>query len=153
MKPSTILSHLSPRDKAIRYEAEEKRKIVGFPTAKELRQAKEVAQARLKREEEEAEKIGLVSAVVWEPALQISIHPFSETQGDWSAGTTIQQGKPRIHYWRPSRLLLLQRKVTENEDVIDVSWSYILEDTFQNFIPTGICLLQGELRQIQYSYT
>ena len=64
LKPSTILSHLSPRDKAIQYEAEEKRKIVGFPTAKELRQAKEVAKAKLKREEEEAEKIGLVSTVV-----------------------------------------------------------------------------------------
>ncbi|KAF9567636.1 hypothetical protein CPC08DRAFT_626706 [Agrocybe pediades] len=59
LKPSTILSHLSPRDKTIQYEAEEKRKIVGFPTAKELREAKEVAQARLKREEEEAEQVGL----------------------------------------------------------------------------------------------
>jgi hypothetical protein len=29
-----------------------------------MRQAKEVAQARLKREEEEAEKIGLVSTVI-----------------------------------------------------------------------------------------
>lgn len=61
LKPSTILSHLSPRDKCIQYEAEEKRKIVGFPTAKELREAKDVAQARLKREEEEAEQVGLVS--------------------------------------------------------------------------------------------
>ena len=61
LKPSTVISHLSPRDKRIRYEAEEKRKISGFPTAKELRQAKEVADARLKREEEEAEQIGMVS--------------------------------------------------------------------------------------------
>ncbi|KAF8965272.1 RNA polymerase III subunit RPC82-domain-containing protein [Flammula alnicola] len=59
LKPSTVLSHLSPRDKCIQYEAEEKRKIVGFPTAKELREAKEIAQARLKREEEEAEQVGL----------------------------------------------------------------------------------------------
>uniref|UniRef100_A0A8H8CN89 DNA-directed RNA polymerase III subunit RPC3 n=1 Tax=Psilocybe cubensis TaxID=181762 RepID=A0A8H8CN89_PSICU len=59
LKPSTILSHLSPRDKCIQYESEEKRKISGFPTAKELREAKEVAQARLKREEEEAEQVGL----------------------------------------------------------------------------------------------
>jgi DNA-directed RNA polymerase III subunit RPC3 len=44
----------------MQYEAEEKRKITGFPTAKELRQAKEVAEARLKREEEEEEQIGLV---------------------------------------------------------------------------------------------
>ena len=56
LKPSTILSHQSPRDKRIKYEAEEKAKISGFPTAKELRQAKEVADARLRREEEEAEK-------------------------------------------------------------------------------------------------
>nr|GAT44919.1 predicted protein [Mycena chlorophos] len=59
LKPSTILSHVSPRDKRIRYEAEEKAKISGFPTAKELREAKETAEARLKREEAEAEKVGL----------------------------------------------------------------------------------------------
>ncbi|KII88926.1 hypothetical protein PLICRDRAFT_91400 [Plicaturopsis crispa FD-325 SS-3] len=59
LKPSTILSHFSPRDKRIKYEAEEKAKIAGFPTAKELRHAKETAEARLKREEEEAEKVGL----------------------------------------------------------------------------------------------
>ncbi|KAF8163124.1 hypothetical protein B0H34DRAFT_694196 [Crassisporium funariophilum] len=59
LKPSTVLSHLSPRDKCIQYEAEEKRKITGFPTAKELREAKDIAQARLKREEEEAEQVGL----------------------------------------------------------------------------------------------
>lgn len=60
LKPSTILSHISPQDKRILYEAEEKAKISGFPTAKELRQAREVAINRLKREEEEAEKVGLV---------------------------------------------------------------------------------------------
>ncbi|KAF8906013.1 RNA polymerase III subunit RPC82-domain-containing protein [Gymnopilus junonius] len=59
LKVSTILSHLSPRDKWIQYESEEKRKITGFPTAKELREAKEAAHARLKREEEEAEQVGL----------------------------------------------------------------------------------------------
>ncbi|KAJ7632237.1 RNA polymerase III subunit RPC82-domain-containing protein [Roridomyces roridus] len=59
LKPSTILSHISPRDKRIRYENEEKAKINGFPTAKELREARETAEARLKREEEEAEKVGL----------------------------------------------------------------------------------------------
>jgi DNA-directed RNA polymerase III subunit RPC3 len=73
LKPSTILSHLSPRDKALQYEAEEKRKITGFPTAKELREVKEIAQARLKREEEEAEKVGLVSTVTSQPTLQIFI--------------------------------------------------------------------------------
>jgi DNA-directed RNA polymerase III subunit RPC3 len=60
LKPSTVLSHWSPRDRLMQYEAEEKRKVTGFPTAKELRQAKEVAEARLKREEEEEEQIGLV---------------------------------------------------------------------------------------------
>lgn len=80
LKPSTILSHLSPRDKAIQYETEEKRKITGFPTAKELREAKEVAQARLKREEEEAEKVGLVSYFRLKTRVA-NIHPFAETQG------------------------------------------------------------------------
>ncbi|KAI0057100.1 hypothetical protein BV25DRAFT_1457417 [Artomyces pyxidatus] len=59
LKPSTILAHVSPRDKRIRYESEEKAKISGFPTAKELREARETAAARLKREEEEAENVGL----------------------------------------------------------------------------------------------
>ncbi|KAI0831129.1 RNA polymerase III subunit RPC82-domain-containing protein [Trametes gibbosa] len=59
LKPATLLSHFSPRDKLIRYVGEEKRKISGFPTAKELRQAKEIAEVRLKREEEEAEQVGM----------------------------------------------------------------------------------------------
>ena len=61
LKPATILSHVSPREKQIRYETEEKLKISGFPSAKEIRQAKEAALARLKREGEEAEKMGMVS--------------------------------------------------------------------------------------------
>lgn len=65
IKPSTILSHVSPRDKRIRYETEEKAKINGFPTAKQLREAKEVALSRIRREEEEAEKIGMVSVLVY----------------------------------------------------------------------------------------
>ncbi|CAL1704246.1 unnamed protein product [Somion occarium] len=59
LKPSTILSHISPRDKRIRYETEEKARISGFPTAKQVREAKEIAEVRLKREEEEAEKVGM----------------------------------------------------------------------------------------------
>ncbi|KAI0310173.1 RNA polymerase III subunit RPC82-domain-containing protein [Amylostereum chailletii] len=59
LKPSTVLSHKSPRDRRIKYETEEKAKISGFPTAKELREAREVAEARLRREEEEAEKVGM----------------------------------------------------------------------------------------------
>ncbi|KAE9395033.1 hypothetical protein BT96DRAFT_886046 [Gymnopus androsaceus JB14] len=59
LKPSTVLSHISPRDKRIQYEAEEKAKISGFPTSKQLREAKEIVDARIKMEEEAAEKIGL----------------------------------------------------------------------------------------------
>lgn len=76
LKPSTILSHISPRDKRIQYEGEEKAKISGFPTAKQLREAKEVATARLKREEEEAEKVGMVSVIAFSaesPRKQISL--------------------------------------------------------------------------------
>ncbi|KAH9981485.1 hypothetical protein BGW80DRAFT_1270469 [Lactifluus volemus] len=69
LKPSTLLSHVSPRDKRILYEAEEKAKINGFPTTKELRQAREVALSRLKREEDEAEKVGL------KPKSQVSSRP------------------------------------------------------------------------------
>ena len=74
LKPSTILSHISPQDKRILYEAEEKGKISGFPTAKELRQAREVAINRLKREEEEAEKVGLVrDHLTWVCAVAIDV--------------------------------------------------------------------------------
>ncbi|KAI0818906.1 hypothetical protein BC629DRAFT_1465091 [Irpex lacteus] len=59
LKPATVLSHVSPRDRRIRYEAEEKAKIVGFPTAKQLKEAREVASARIRREEEEAERVGM----------------------------------------------------------------------------------------------
>lgn len=62
LKASTVLSHLSPRDKLIRYEAEEKAKTTGFPTAKQLREARQTAEARIKREEADAEKIGMVSS-------------------------------------------------------------------------------------------
>ncbi|KAK1232514.1 RNA polymerase III subunit C82 [Marasmius sp. AFHP31] len=59
LKPSTVLSHVSPRDKRIQYEADERAKLTGLPTSKQLREAKEAAYARLKREEEDAEKAGL----------------------------------------------------------------------------------------------
>lgn len=61
LKPSTILSHESVRDRLLQYETAERRKIPGFPTAKELRQAKEVAEARLRSEQEKEEQIGLVN--------------------------------------------------------------------------------------------
>lgn len=62
LKPSTVLSHQSASDKRIKYYSEEKAKVVGYPTTKQLREAKEVAEARLKREVEEVENIGLVSS-------------------------------------------------------------------------------------------
>lgn len=64
LRPSTTLSHISPREKLIQYEAEEVGKKTGFLTAKELRQAKEAARARVRREEqgEVTGKNGIVSA-------------------------------------------------------------------------------------------
>jgi DNA-directed RNA polymerase III subunit RPC3 len=63
LRPSTALSHISPREKLIQYEVEEVGKMTGFLTAKEQRQAKEIALARVKREEleEVTQKSGLVS--------------------------------------------------------------------------------------------
>jgi len=65
LRPSTTLSHVSPREKLIQYEVEEVGKKVGFLTAKELRQAKEAARARARREEQEevTEMNGMVS--IW----------------------------------------------------------------------------------------
>lgn len=63
LRPSTALSHISPREKLIQYEAEEVGKKSGFLTAKEVRQAKEAARVRVRREEQEEvkEKNGMVS--------------------------------------------------------------------------------------------
>lgn len=63
LRPSTTLWHISPREKLIQYEAEEAMKKTGFLTAKELRQTKEAAWARVTREEREeaTEKNGIVS--------------------------------------------------------------------------------------------
>lgn len=87
LRASTVLSHVSPRDKRIKYEAEEKAKITGFPTAKQLREAKELVEARIKRERDEAEKIGLVSASCLDKDDGDSItRQLLETrdQGDWA---------------------------------------------------------------------
>lgn len=43
------------------YEAAEKKKISGLPTAKQLREVTETVYAQIKREEEAEEKVGLVS--------------------------------------------------------------------------------------------
>lgn len=85
LKASTVLSHVSPRDKLIRYEAEEKAKITGFPSAKQLREAKELAEARIKREEAEAEKIGMVSTNVVVLQNDNSVEPsvFSRNPNPW----------------------------------------------------------------------
>ncbi|TFK67900.1 hypothetical protein BDN72DRAFT_842495 [Pluteus cervinus] len=64
LKPSTTLCHLSPQDKLIKYEAEEKAKIPGLPSAKALREAKEAAEARVKLEEHELTKVGLKQAAM-----------------------------------------------------------------------------------------
>jgi DNA-directed RNA polymerase III subunit RPC3 len=61
LKASILLSHQSPRDKLLKYDAEERKKISGFPTSRQLVEAKESAVARLRREEREAEKVGIVS--------------------------------------------------------------------------------------------
>ncbi|KAF9036938.1 hypothetical protein BDZ89DRAFT_1061628 [Hymenopellis radicata] len=82
LKPSTILSHESPRDKIIKYEAEEKAKIAGFPTSKQLREAKETAEAKLKREEEAAESVGLKRKAKDQPSHRPSKRKNVDEDGD-----------------------------------------------------------------------
>ncbi|KAH7107752.1 RNA polymerase III subunit RPC82-domain-containing protein [Auriculariales sp. MPI-PUGE-AT-0066] len=60
LKPSTVLSHICPRDKLINYEEEEKKKKNNaIASAKDIKEAKELAIQRLKQEELDAEKIGM----------------------------------------------------------------------------------------------
>jgi len=83
LRPSTALSHISPREKLIQYEAEEVGKKTGFLTAKELRQAKEAAWARVRREEQEeaTARSGIVST--WEFCGPTNTQSFSAFQ-KWS---------------------------------------------------------------------
>jgi DNA-directed RNA polymerase III subunit RPC3 len=156
LKPSTVLSHVSPRDKRIKYEGEEKAKISGFPTAKELRQAKETAEARLKREEEEAEKVGLVSASRWSTCHTRAKHLVSQKRK-----ATQQPGhrsaKVTIRFFRNNdlSLYLLQRKAAD-EEVVDVCPSFLTPAQYgTEFYGSliGPCLLSSELRQVQHPYT
>ncbi|KAJ1307949.1 hypothetical protein OPQ81_002026 [Rhizoctonia solani] len=62
LRLSTPASHISPRDKLIRYEAEERKKHVGIVAPKDARQFRITAEARIRREREEAEapSVGLI---------------------------------------------------------------------------------------------
>ncbi|KAF8580680.1 hypothetical protein K439DRAFT_1636837 [Ramaria rubella] len=59
LKPSTVLSHISRTDRLLRLEAKLRRSFKGIPTAKDIVQWKIEADAQVKRENEEAEKIGM----------------------------------------------------------------------------------------------
>ncbi|KAF8734231.1 RNA polymerase III subunit RPC82, partial [Rhizoctonia solani] len=62
LRVSTPASHISPRDKLIRYEAEERKKHVGIVAPKDARQFRITAEVRIRREREEAEapSVGLI---------------------------------------------------------------------------------------------
>jgi len=62
LKPATVIAHQSPRDMLFKYEDEERKKLSGIPSTKEVREAHETAMARLKRETEDAERVGMVCA-------------------------------------------------------------------------------------------
>jgi len=60
LKPSTRLSHISKTDRLLRFEAGLRKEHKGIPTAKDIVHWKIEAEAKVKREDEEAEKIGMV---------------------------------------------------------------------------------------------
>ncbi|KAF8599598.1 hypothetical protein BDV93DRAFT_497587 [Ceratobasidium sp. AG-I] len=62
LRVSTAASHISPRDKFIRYEGEERKKHVGIVAPKDAREFRAIAEARIRREREEAEapSVGLI---------------------------------------------------------------------------------------------
>lgn len=122
--PSTVLSHLSPRDKRIRYEGEEKAKISGFPTAKELKHARETAEARIKREEEEAEQIGMVCCcAICRWGAQHNAYSFIETESQGPVGPIIQGMSLHYRASKPGYKCERQRKAVE-EDEVDVRLSF-----------------------------
>jgi DNA-directed RNA polymerase III subunit RPC3 len=60
LKPSTVLSHISKTDRLLRLEANLRRNHKGIPTAKNIVDWKVEADVKVKRENEEAEKVGMV---------------------------------------------------------------------------------------------
>lgn len=60
LKPSTVLSHISKTDRLLRLEANLRKNHKGIPTAKDIVGWKVEADAQVKRENEEAEKVGMV---------------------------------------------------------------------------------------------
>ncbi|KAG8724127.1 RNA polymerase III subunit C82 [Ceratobasidium sp. 395] len=62
LRLSTPESHISPRDKLIRYETEERKKHVGIVAPKDARQFRTIAEARIRQEREEAEapSVGII---------------------------------------------------------------------------------------------
>ena len=60
LKPSTVLSHISKTDRLLRLEANLRKNHKGIPTTKNIVEWKVEADAKVKRENEEAEKIGMV---------------------------------------------------------------------------------------------
>ena len=60
LKPSTVLSHISKTDRLLRLEADLRKRHKGIPTAKDIVGWKIQADAQVKRENEEAEKVGMV---------------------------------------------------------------------------------------------
>ncbi|CAE6470055.1 unnamed protein product [Rhizoctonia solani] len=62
LRVSTPASHISPRDKFLRYEAEERKKHVGIVAPKDARLFRTTAEVRIRREREEAEapSVGLI---------------------------------------------------------------------------------------------
>ncbi|KAF8522102.1 hypothetical protein BU17DRAFT_45192 [Hysterangium stoloniferum] len=59
LKPSTKLSHISKTDRLLRLEANLRKDHKGIPTAKDIVQWKIEAEAKVKREDEDAERIGM----------------------------------------------------------------------------------------------
>jgi hypothetical protein len=60
LKPSSVLSHISRTDRLLRLEAELRRSHRGIPTAKDIVGWKLEAEAQVKRENDEAENVGMV---------------------------------------------------------------------------------------------
>lgn len=64
LKPSTVLSHISKTDRLLRLEGNLRKNHKGIPTAKSIVEWKIEAEARVKRENEEAETIGMVRCII-----------------------------------------------------------------------------------------
>jgi hypothetical protein len=123
LKPSTVLSHISKTDRLLRLEANLRKSHKGIPTAKDIVQWKIQADAQVKRENDEAEKVGMVRGLAERRSTPSGLTTFLEDRNEKRKNRRIID---RIKCVSPRYMMYVanslhsKRKIVE-EEVVDVN--------------------------------